>query len=205
MPFNVFTNGDVFTAAHVNDYLMEQANISCTSGTRPGSPNDGMLIFETDTDLVRRWNGTSWIVMGSHTVFSFTPTLTATTTNPTIGTTGSARLGYYTRGPNSVVTYTFNIEFGTGMTPGSGQYLISLPITAASQMGGGRPEYWGTGRVQDNGTAYYQAAYYIPNSNRDVLAIMANQVVMNHNTPIAVPAVGDNFSGTITYVATAGT
>lgn len=32
----------------------------CTSGTRPGSPSDGLAIYETDTKLVRTWNGTRW-------------------------------------------------------------------------------------------------------------------------------------------------
>lgn len=32
----------------------------CTSGTRPGSPTDGLAIYETDTKLVRIWNGTRW-------------------------------------------------------------------------------------------------------------------------------------------------
>lgn len=32
----------------------------CTSSTRPASPYDGMMIYETDTNLVRIWNGTAW-------------------------------------------------------------------------------------------------------------------------------------------------
>lgn len=34
----------------------------CTSGTRPGSPTDGLAIYETDTKLVRIWNSAtaSW-------------------------------------------------------------------------------------------------------------------------------------------------
>lgn len=32
----------------------------CTSGTRPGSPPEGLAIYETDTKLVRVWNGTRW-------------------------------------------------------------------------------------------------------------------------------------------------
>ncbi len=32
----------------------------CTSSTRPGSPSEGQLIFETDTDQVLVWNGTEW-------------------------------------------------------------------------------------------------------------------------------------------------
>lgn len=32
----------------------------CTSTSRPTSPFDGMMIYETDTNLVRIWNGTAW-------------------------------------------------------------------------------------------------------------------------------------------------
>lgn len=32
----------------------------CTSGTRPGTPAEGLAIYETDTKLVRVWNGTRW-------------------------------------------------------------------------------------------------------------------------------------------------
>ncbi len=52
MPFMTFTDGSVLTAAQVNDYLMKQAVIICTSGTRPSSPIEGMRIYETDTDKV---------------------------------------------------------------------------------------------------------------------------------------------------------
>jgi hypothetical protein len=37
----------------------------CTSTNRPSTPFDGMLIYETDTDLVRIWNGSSWVTIGS--------------------------------------------------------------------------------------------------------------------------------------------
>jgi hypothetical protein len=31
-----------------------------TSSNRPANPYDGMMIYETDTNLVRIWNGTAW-------------------------------------------------------------------------------------------------------------------------------------------------
>jgi len=35
-----------------------------TSGTRPGSPSDGQIIFETDTDSYFGWSGTEWAPIG---------------------------------------------------------------------------------------------------------------------------------------------
>ena len=33
----------------------------CTSSTRPASPYDGQMIYETDTDKTLVWNGTAWV------------------------------------------------------------------------------------------------------------------------------------------------
>lgn len=60
MAFKTFTAGSVLTAADVNDYLMKQVVITCTSGTRPGTPNEGMTIYETDTDRIMVYNGSAW-------------------------------------------------------------------------------------------------------------------------------------------------
>ena len=68
MPFRTFADAEVLTAAWVNDYLMEQATVICTSGTRPsgvGAPIEGMTIFETDTDRFLIYNGSAWIRVGS--------------------------------------------------------------------------------------------------------------------------------------------
>jgi hypothetical protein len=35
-----------------------------TSSTRPASPADGLVISETDTDLVKVYNGSSWVTVG---------------------------------------------------------------------------------------------------------------------------------------------
>ena len=38
---------------------ISQAGV-CTSATRPASPYEGQMIYETDTDKVLVWNGTGW-------------------------------------------------------------------------------------------------------------------------------------------------
>jgi hypothetical protein len=40
----------------------------CTSSTRPASPYEGQTIYETDTDLVKSYNGTSWVTIGPTTI-----------------------------------------------------------------------------------------------------------------------------------------
>ena len=80
MAFKTFTAGSVLTATEVNDYLMKQAVIVCTSATRPSSPVEGMTIYETDTDQMQVYNGSAWVVIAGTAAWStFTPTLTGAT------------------------------------------------------------------------------------------------------------------------------
>lgn len=75
---------------------------------------------------------------GIGTATAYTPALTATTTNPTLGTGGSVS-GYYTRN-GQLVTGVARIEFGTsGTNAGSGFYLVSLPVAVWSSA------YWASG------------------------------------------------------------
>jgi hypothetical protein len=44
----------------------------CTSSTRPASPFEGQMIYETDTDMVAVWNGTAWRYIAATTPTSGT-------------------------------------------------------------------------------------------------------------------------------------
>ena len=62
---------------------------------------------------------------------TYTPALTASTTNPTLGT-GSSVSGRYGQ-VNKIVCGQGQINFGTaGVAAGSGLYFVSLPIQAQS-------------------------------------------------------------------------
>lgn len=63
----------------------------CTSTTRPASPFEGQTIYETDTDLIRSWNGSSWVRMAPTTVYNYnaSQTITTTTTSWTVPTLAS--------------------------------------------------------------------------------------------------------------------
>lgn len=39
----------------------------CTFATRPSSPYDGMVIYETDTDRTLVWNGSGWVYLSTST------------------------------------------------------------------------------------------------------------------------------------------
>jgi hypothetical protein len=67
---------------------------------------------------------------------SYTPVLTAITTNPTMGT-GETRNGGYVQ-IGKLVIYRFAIFFGTsGVNAGSGGYRISLPVNGKGTGGPG--------------------------------------------------------------------
>lgn len=117
----------------------------CTSTTRPTTPYTGQIIYETDTGYLRVWDGAAWDYLSQKqdttsnlplstlgTWASYTPALTASTTNPTIGTGGNTQTGSYVQ-INKLVTGFAYIAFGSsGAAAGSGSYRVSIPVAPAS-------------------------------------------------------------------------
>lgn len=52
------------TASTPGRFQGHGAVTQCTSTTRPGSPDEGDIIYETDTDLFYGWNGSAWTSIG---------------------------------------------------------------------------------------------------------------------------------------------
>ena len=50
----------------------------CTSSTRPASPFEGQTIYETDTDLVKSYNGSAWATIGPTPTFNTITVITTT-------------------------------------------------------------------------------------------------------------------------------
>jgi hypothetical protein len=95
--------------------------------------------------------GTAWT--------SYTPTLTAATTNPTMGT--STLVGAYTK-LGRTVHFRAQITIGSGFSGGSGQWSVALPFAATSsaiQHGqakcfhspAGSQHWWGSGSIAAGG------------------------------------------------------
>lgn len=106
-------------------------NVASTSG-RPANPVTGQRWWRTDVLYHELFDGSAVGVIPNSlhgpAWTTWTPVLTANTTNPTLGT-GSTITGSYMRvGRN--ITARCNIKFGSsGVNPGSGTYHISLPVT----------------------------------------------------------------------------
>lgn len=60
---------------------------------------------------------------------TYTPVLTAVTTNPNLGSTGTA-LGFWQRNGHLITGWARFTFGGTGISAGSGIYRVSLPFTA---------------------------------------------------------------------------
>jgi hypothetical protein len=56
------------TASTPGRFLGHGAVTQCTSTTRPGSPEEGDIIYETDTDLFYGWNGSDWASIGGGSI-----------------------------------------------------------------------------------------------------------------------------------------
>lgn len=183
MVYQLINNGDVPDEDYFNDALMKQAVIVCTSGTRPSSPPEGMLIYETDTDLYKSYNGTGWVTIGQTVTGTYTPSLTvASGTNPTLGS-GSTAQGRYTLFGGNWCTVRGTVAFGSsGANPGSGQYLISLPFQASNSITAGVP-FCGAGVMRDASTpALAQATAYI-GANATTLALLAKDATVTNSAP----------------------
>lgn len=127
MPFKTFTPA-VLTSADVNDYLMKQAVITCTSGTRPASPINGMTIYETDTECYATYSGSAWWRRLGGVWLAYTPTITGVTVG-----NGSLTGRWAMTGK----TVTGTLMFTAGSTSSySGTFDFTLPTAAASWYSG---------------------------------------------------------------------
>jgi len=128
----------------------------CTSTNRPASPFEGQVIYETDTDLVKAWNGSSWVTVGPTTqvgkvlqVVSTTKTDTFSTTSTTLVDITGLSATITPSATSSLVLITFNVtadgpqssgiallrgstKIGAGATAGSRPALSTVTIYQTS-------------------------------------------------------------------------
>jgi len=98
----------------------------------PANPHDGMKIYDYSADEEYVFDGGSFQPIGAKgQLLTFTPLLTAVTTNPTLGSGSTATMEYRMIFYNTVWFYGV-IQFGSSPTAGSGFYSISLPLASAS-------------------------------------------------------------------------
>lgn len=161
MPDSNLADTDVLTSTFYNTYIREQVVVTCTSATRPTGV-EGRLIFETDTERLLIYDGSSWRIH-FEPAQTWSPTLTATSSNPTLGS-GSAVQGYYIRS-GYMVTAWCRIVFGSsGVAGGSGSYIVDLPVAGATITGStsnGLGQAIGSGFATDSGATSANEAFTV--------------------------------------------
>lgn len=132
--------------------------IICTAATRPSNPNEGMLIYQTDTDSVLAYDGTTWNLIWAKTDIgawsNYTPSWTAASVNPAIGN-GTITGRYIQIG--KIVHFYAKLIMGSTSTYGTGQWYVSLPVQAAATTTFGPM----ASRIFDNGVANRSATAFI--------------------------------------------
>lgn len=107
------------------DHFNELELLTCTSGTRPGSPVTNKLIYETDTLRILHWNGSAWKI-----VADFGPRRTYTPTWVQLGTIAKTTVRSEYRYVGREVS---GVVFLTATNGGSSGNIMTVttPVTAA--------------------------------------------------------------------------
>lgn len=203
--YTLLVTGDVPGASTYFNPLLQQSIIPCTSGTRPSSPPDGMMIWETDTERYMSWNATAaaWVYAGQMLTGTYTPALTASTTNPTLGT-GSSVSGRYTLRNGNWCDVRGLIKFGTsGTGAGSGSFSISLPFSTNANITGGNLPLGSCYVLDSNVPAAYNGMPFAAASASTMLVLMGGTPTtgpaqMSNTIPMAW-STSDTIGFNITY------
>lgn len=152
--------------------------------TLPVIPNVGDFGTASWADIIAGW-GQPWT--------AYNPTLTASTTNPTLGVTtltgAFMQIGKTTH-------WRVVITLGTGFAAGSGNYIVSLPANSAW----GAAEYHGSGLIVNNGAAK-PVVVYLNTANSVLMWRASTEAVVTSAGPGVAWAVGNIISLGGTYQA----
>lgn len=167
------------------------------------SPTEGMECFVTGTNTKYFYSGSSWKAAYTHGAFdtaNWTATMTATGSNPSIGS-GATRTNRWRRLSDNMIRCHGKIVLGSGPSNGSGIYLFNLPVAMSASYGDRIPI--GTGIVYDSnlGSTYACVAYSVTASHADdVVQLVSSAAVHAAGLPFDL-AQNDEFSWSCTYEA----
>ncbi|GAA4098753.1 hypothetical protein [Actinomadura miaoliensis] len=179
-----------------------RARLTGSDAERPAVPLPFEEIARTDKGCTEIFIDGAWREVprrdgGGSAWTSYTPALTATTTNPSLGV-GSTRSGRYIR-EGRRVTVQVVCRFGSsGINVGSGFYEIALPVAARVTSPG---RVTGTGYCyDDSGADYRDGGCFINTGVSDKVRISIDSVVVRNNAPFTW-ASNDEFGFTLVYEA----
>ena len=166
-------NVDLVMAADINDIQTEVAAIETQLVTNKlatlTSAPAANRVLTTDGSGNPTWGG-GWA--------AWTPSWTASTTNPTIG--DGTLTGRYSRIGNIVIASIY-LLFGSTSNAGAGTYYFSLPVAANSSY----TSYWnGTWNIRDFGTDNFAGAVKALNSTTIQLPYTGSPFYVTHSYPM---------------------
>jgi hypothetical protein len=134
--FKIFAGGATLSAADLNDYLMEQAVVVCTSSTRPSSPHEGMTIYESDTNLYKIYDGSGWVTLLQPSAWTtYTPVVKGSASGSSPATLDAASTSRYCRHGRQISWHGF-AKLDALLTSGiTGTVYFDLPVAADATFG----------------------------------------------------------------------
>jgi len=136
----------------------------CTSTTRPTAPYEGQQIYETDTDLVRVWNGSVWRNIAA--------------TTPTNGSV--LQTVYFDVAANATFAGTF---VTTGITATITPFSASSKILitgATKNISHAAARDWAELRIYKNGASIYMIDGYIGDQSTTATAMSMGGIPFNY-------------------------
>lgn len=162
-----FANTNVPTTAEWNGNVRDQLCIITSSTSRPSAPATGQTIFETDTLATTLYDGTAWRQLDRLGEWqTYTPSWTATTTNPVIG--NGTLTGRYVRMFGRTYVVHIRMVAGSTTTFGSGIWIFSAP----SGLSGAASTHW-TGWAEKAGSSTNTVVVYSDPTNFVLFAASA--------------------------------
>jgi hypothetical protein len=182
MALEVFSS--TASATQLNS-IARQVVITCTSSTRPSSPDEGMCIYETDTDRVLVWDASAWRIVREPSQ-SWTPAVTQSVAV----TCTVTRAMYHRFGPVVYASCDLAIT-GSGTTANA--IAVSLPVAAADAN-----DVHGQFVIVDASAANYAGSIY-PSSTTAVTFVCDAQTSLVGAAPAFGLASGDRVRFDVTY------
>ncbi|PJN24068.1 hypothetical protein [Kitasatospora sp. CB02891] len=161
----------------------------------------GQVRYNTARAMLETWSGTAWVAPGDWT--AYTPTWTASVTNPVVGAGGSLTGRYTVIGKS--VTVLISLLAGSATTYGNGEWAFSLPFAAAN-IGTAARQWLGAALGIVPGSAYWPGTSQVESNTSVVRALspMTAAGSANARWAAAVPqtwASGHQLNIEITYEA----
>lgn len=189
MVYQLVSNGDVPDEDYFNA-LMQQSMVPCTSGTRPSSPTTGQPIYETDTKLIRVYDGSTWYCPASPDYTTFATTFYSNNVSGTAIGGGSVSITYSRyQVVNKKCHYVGHAQINTTTASGFG---FNLPVAASVRS-------FSMSHILLQGPSSYTTATgqgHVPNIAAPYIRVGP---VSNSNAQLNIVASGDTVHWNILY------